>query len=99
MTEPSIDPAIEILLLPEEAADAWYGDVSPFTIRRWMMKGFRGVKLDSVLLGRRRYTSEFAMRRFFKLINKEDQEGLAPVAEEMVECQGSGYNAELEEGW
>lgn len=39
------------------------------TIRRWAMHGYRGVKLDSIRMGSRLFTSEEAICRFFGKIN------------------------------
>ncbi len=36
------------------------------TIGRWVQSGCRGVKLESVLLGGRRYTSKEALQRFIE---------------------------------
>lgn len=34
------------------------------TVRRWRIRGVRGVKLETLLVGGRRYTSEEALQRF-----------------------------------
>lgn len=39
--------------------------VHPSTVARWRIRGARGVKLESLLAGGIRYTSEEALQRFF----------------------------------
>ena len=39
--------------------------IAPSTIWRWFYRGCRGVKLDTILIGGRRYTSVEALDRFF----------------------------------
>ncbi|NLY00954.1 MAG: DUF1580 domain-containing protein [Rhodopirellula sp.] len=36
------------------------------TVSRWVQTGCRGIRLESVLLGGRRYTSKEALRRFIE---------------------------------
>jgi Protein of unknown function (DUF1580) len=38
---------------------------SPATLYRWALKGVRGIKLETVMMGGRRYTSDEAVDRFF----------------------------------
>ena len=40
-------------------------NVSPASIRRWILKGLQGVRLESYLMGGRRVTSRKALHRFF----------------------------------
>ena len=37
----------------------------PSTVHRWRLRGARGSKLETVLVGGRRYTSQEALLRFF----------------------------------
>ncbi len=46
---------------------------------RWCRRGVRGVKLETVLLGGRRYTSEAAMKDFVAAITSRDA-GQFPAA-------------------
>ena len=39
--------------------------VHPSTVHRWRLRGARGSKLETVLVGGRRYTSQEALLRFF----------------------------------
>ena len=41
------------------------------TIWRWITTGTRGVKLESVLIGGQRYTTDEAIQRFIKSLNSE----------------------------
>jgi hypothetical protein len=42
------------------------------TIHRWMLRGVRGIKLETVLIGGRRYVSDEALNEFLRLINAND---------------------------
>lgn len=39
--------------------------IHPSTLHRWRLRGVRGVRLDTVLIGGTRYTSTEALSRFF----------------------------------
>jgi Protein of unknown function (DUF1580) len=43
---------------------------SPATIYRWALKGVRGVVLETVMMGGRRYTSVEAVDRFFSRLSE-----------------------------
>jgi Protein of unknown function (DUF1580) len=43
---------------------------SPATLYRWALKGIRGVKLETVMMGGRRYTSDEAVDRFFARLSQ-----------------------------
>jgi hypothetical protein len=61
------DLANEKLLTIPEAAQCVPGERGKrgvSTLWRWIAKGARGVKLESVLIGGKRYTSEEALARF-----------------------------------
>jgi hypothetical protein len=47
------------------ARDHVHSRPSPATAWRWALKGIRGVKLETVMMGGRRYTSREAVDRFF----------------------------------
>lgn len=42
-------------------------------LRMWVRRGTRGVRLESTLVGGRRYTSKEALSRFLKRVNREPQ--------------------------
>jgi hypothetical protein len=50
------------------------------TIYRWATKGVKGVRLDTIALGRYRYTTESALERFVAETSRTDA-GRNPVAE------------------
>jgi hypothetical protein len=65
--EVSIDIYTESLL-PFSDATVLPGhtrNISLSTLHRWRLRGVRGVKLQSCLIGGRRYTSREALERFF----------------------------------
>ena len=39
--------------------------ISPSTLHRWRLRGCRGIKLETLLIGGTRTTSEEALQRFF----------------------------------
>jgi len=43
---------------------------SPATLYRWALKGVRGIKLETVMMGGRRYTSDEAVDRFFARLSR-----------------------------
>ena len=60
-----IDTRSEQLFLPPEAAKHTPGRVHVSTIIRWMLTGVAGgLKLESITVGGRRYTSREAIDRF-----------------------------------
>src|ERR1700743_706630 len=59
-----IDPENETLLSLTDAAKSLPGRPNITTLWRWRNHGVRGVKLETVLSGGRRYTSVEALRRF-----------------------------------
>jgi len=59
-------------MLPISKIPSWCKEhtgnrVHPSTVHRWRIRGARGVKLETVLIGGRRYTSEEALLRFFDM--------------------------------
>lgn len=59
-----IDIAQETVIPIAEAAQHVPGRPSVPTLWRWVLKGTRGGKLDSILVGGRRFTSLEAIQRF-----------------------------------
>lgn len=68
-----IDIKTETLLTTSEARNEIPRKPSLPTIWRWMENGVRGVVLESVYLGGRRYTSVEACARFLGQTNKRRQ--------------------------
>ena len=60
----SIELQEETLLTLAQAALRTPGAPHVSTLHRWRLRGVRGVKLETVLIGGRRFTSEEALRRF-----------------------------------
>ena len=59
-----IDISRESLLTFAEAAASLPNTPNVSTIHRWRLRGVRGVKLESTLIGGVRYTSHEALQRF-----------------------------------
>ncbi len=59
-----IDPSTETLVSLTDAAKRLPGRPNITTVWRWRNRGVRGVKLETVLSGGRRFTSLEAIRRF-----------------------------------
>ena len=60
----SIEISSEDLLSFAEATRRLPGRPNISTLHRWRLHGVRGIKLESVLIGGRRYTSIEALERF-----------------------------------
>ena len=60
----SIDISSETLLSLTEAAKAIPGRPSVCSLHRWRLHGVRGAKLETVLVGGRRFVSREALERF-----------------------------------
>lgn len=60
----SIDLSQETLLTFPQAAATLPGRPHVSTLHRWRLRGVRGVKLETCLIGGRRYTSQEALERF-----------------------------------
>jgi hypothetical protein len=62
-----IDVVSESLLrIPIEASKAFPGRPNASTIWRWHRSGVKGVRLETVVVGSRRYTSREAIQRFIE---------------------------------
>lgn len=59
-----IDPSSEHLLTFAEAAKALPHPVHISCLHRWRQRGVRGVRLETCMIGGRRYTSREALERF-----------------------------------
>jgi hypothetical protein len=78
-----IDIEKEHLLLLSEAHEAVPGRPHVSTLIRWWRRGLKGKKLETVLIGGRRFTSAEALRRFFVATN---QAGDVPTASDEIEA-------------
>ena len=70
----AINPEHEELLTLAEASHVIPTRPDVRTIWRWLERGCRGVRLDSIRIGGRRYTSREAIERFLGTLNDERQE-------------------------
>ena len=64
----------EELLSPAEAARLIPKRRVPSTIWRWYRHGVRGVQLETVVIGGRRYTSREALQRFIRRTTEARQQ-------------------------
>jgi hypothetical protein len=72
------------------------GDPSRPTVERWHLRGIRGVRLETALVGGRRYTTEEAIGRFLAACNGGQpvmpvtERRAAEIARAEAECQAAG---------
>ena len=67
-----IDPATESLIPWQQAAKHVPGDPHISTLHRWRVRGVRGKKLETLLVGGKRFTSREALDRFIAAGNADD---------------------------
>lgn len=77
-----IDEAADDLVPLKEASAYCPKRVHYQTLRNWVRKGTRGIKLDSVWVGGREYTSRSALSRFFAGLSRKRQ---APAVADAIE--------------
>jgi len=69
-----IDVETETLMLPREVCRMFPGrsgkGIALCTVMRWMLKGRKGHKLESLLVGGQRYTTREAVGRFLSKLNR-----------------------------
>ena len=83
-----IDHEHEHLLSMTAAAKTLPGKPDVATLWRWRTAGCRGVKLETMLYGGRRYTSSEAIRRFLNAINGEPVRNETPRQREAAIQRG-----------
>lgn len=66
-----IDMANESLLSIGDATKFLPGHPHVSTLWRWRMRGVRGIRLETILIGGRRFTSREAIERFVAAINTD----------------------------
>ena len=70
----AIDFEAETIITLGEACRAFPPNgISDATMARWIQKGVKGVKLETLLIGGRRVTSKEAICRFIQTQNAEEQ--------------------------
>lgn len=81
MIELSEEAAVPVGELPKHIPTARGGRrVNVSTVIRWCLKGVRGVRLESVVVGGRRYTDRAAIARFIAATTAARQPPPDPVA-------------------
>ncbi len=68
--------------------------VSAATWWRWATKGVRGARLDSVVLGGRRYTSAEALARFTRALNSPTSSEAAPAPPDPLRVEQKAHASE-----
>jgi hypothetical protein len=72
----------ETLLSLSEAGRSLPRQPGPSTLWRWHRRGISGVKLETVVIGGRRYTSHEALRRFVDATTSAREPGASPATTE-----------------
>ena len=75
-----IDTKSEQLRLLTKAASAVPGNPHASTLIRWSLRGLRGIRLETVLVGGRRFTSIEAIARFLARLNDPATVPIATVS-------------------
>jgi hypothetical protein len=57
------------------------------TVARWALHGYRGVKLDSLVMGGRRVTSVEACQRFFEQLTRLDNPRTTPTPSRVAQTR------------
>lgn len=75
------NPALadETLIPMQEACDAFPVKISQACLQRMIRKGTRGVRLETIFIANRRYTSSEAIRRFIERTQNTSQEVKSPL--------------------
>jgi hypothetical protein len=92
-----IDVASEQLRLLNEAPPIVPGRPHLSTLIRWSKRGVRGVRLETLVVGGRRFTSVEAIARFLARLNADHSTGraaAAPQAQPMIEQVEKQLDAE-----
>jgi len=91
-----VDPNHEMLLTLQQVACKFPGrsgrGVSLSCVWRWVTRGRRGHRLETILVGGRRYSSEEAVMRFIRALNPEQPSRQGDVASD----QDDAIEKELE---
>lgn len=87
----------EALLTLNEARSAFPGGkrLGLATIQRWRMRGVRGVKLETLLVGGMRYTSREAIARFIAAQNAADAPAVPVITPTQRRRQSEAAASEL----
>jgi len=74
-----IDTRTETVIRLSQASEHFPGRPSIATLYRWITRGARGARLESVVCGAQRYTSIEAIDRFFAATTANSVGGSAPA--------------------
>jgi Protein of unknown function (DUF1580) len=95
-----IDFTIERLIEIKEAPSFIPGKPHLASVYRWFGKGVRGVKLETALVGGRRFTSREAVQRFVDRLSNERGDAVQVRTPRQRTAAAERANAELESsGW
>jgi hypothetical protein len=91
-----IDVSTETLLTFAEFAASLPNRPNISTVHRWRLRGCRGVKLESIMLGGTRFTSQEAGQRFFNKITAVADGTAQPEARTSTQRERAISRAEAE---
>ena len=92
-----IDFQAETIITIGEACKAFPPNgISDATMARWIQKGVKGVKLETLLIGGRRVTSREAIARFIARQNADDAPAIPAVTRAQRQRQSEAARQELE---
>lgn len=93
-----IDTATETIVSFNDARSAFKDGrrKSLATLHRWRLRGVKGVRLESILIGGLRYTSLEAIDRFIAAQNADDAPAVPVITASQRRRQSEAARAELE---
>ena len=74
-----IDPATETLVPWQQVAKHVPGQPHVSTLHRWRLRGVRGKKLETLLVGGKRFTSQQAISRVITALNADVAPSATPT--------------------
>jgi hypothetical protein len=95
----AIDLEAESILSLTAAAKSLPGRPHISTTIRWYKAGVRGVKLETILLGGKRFTSREALQRFADRLTAADAGDVPPRLSHARRQQKQRAKAHLDEAW
>lgn len=95
----SIDLQSESLLSLQQSRTAFPGGkrLSLATLHRWRLKGVRGTRLETILIGGQRYTSTEAIGRFIAAQNASDSRPVPTISPDQRRRQAEAAQRALAE--
>ena len=91
-----IDHTTESLILFDDAGSEIPGNPSRCTLYRWMLRGSRGVKIETLICGNKRFTSREAIARFIAAQNAADAPATPVITPAQRRRQSEAARVELE---